>query len=192
MKVYDYIIELKRPGYVVVDMVSRFMLMLSVAVFGYTIYLVHATNWFSIMMASLVTGIVAWWAYCYSQQKKGKMPFYRLGLLIALIGWVALARMNSLPLFYFIASLFFVAVISEKQVKFPRELAFDDAGIIINSLPKKTYPWSAVTNVVLKDRILTVDLKNNKLIQQETESDTTAAEEQEFNEFCRLKLKAKG
>jgi hypothetical protein len=188
MKVYDYIIELKRPNYAVVDMISRFMLMLSIAVFGYTIYLVHATNWLSIMMAVLVAGITAWWLHCYSQQKKGKIPFYRFGLLLAMIGWTSLARMNSLTAFYLIAALYFIAVISEKQVKFPKEIAFDDNGIIINSLPKKSYPWTEVTNVVLKDRMLTVDLKNNKLIQQETESDTSLAEEQEFNEFCRSRL----
>jgi hypothetical protein len=184
MKVYDYIIELKRPNYAVVDTISRFMLMLAIAVFGYTIYLVHATNWLSIMMAVLVAGITAWWLHCYSQQKKGKIPFYRFGLLVAMIGWAALARMNSLPVFYIIASLYFIAVISEKQVKFPREIAFDVDGITINSLPKRSYTWADVTNVVLKDGILTVDLKNNKLIQQQTESDTSPAEEREFNEFC--------
>ena len=190
MKVHDYIIELKRPNYLFVDMVSRLMLMLSIAMFSYTIYLVHAFNWFSIMLALLVTGMMTWWGYTYSDQKKGKMPFYRFGLLLAMIGWAALARLNGVSVFYWIAVLFFIAVISEKQVKFPQEIAFNDEGIIINSLPKKHYSWELVKNVVLKDGILTLDFKNNKLIQKETESDTSAAEEGEFNEFCNSKLDA--
>jgi hypothetical protein len=188
MKVHDYIIELKRPGYLVVDMISRLMLMMSIAVFGYTVYLVRAMNWYSILFAILVVGMLGWWIRSTAQLKKGKIPFYRFGLLLATIGWIVLARTNSITIFYWIAALFFIAVLLEKQVKFPKEIAFNEEGIIINSFPIKSYPWTEVANVVLKDGILTVDFKNNKLIQKETESATSTGEEQEFNEFCKNKL----
>lgn len=183
MKVYDYIIVLRKPSYLLVDLVSRFMLMIALAILGYTVFWIPFT-WFSVYLLALMAGIAGWWIYCTLQANKGKMPFYRLGLLLATIG------IGSLFQVHWITFLYFLAVISEKQVKFPQEIAFDGNGIVINSLPKKNYSWQDVSNVVLKDGILTIDLKNNKLIQKEIESSGTAAEEAEFNEFCRGRLNA--
>ncbi|MEN9685000.1 MAG: hypothetical protein RLZZ28_786, partial [Bacteroidota bacterium] len=87
-----------------------------------------------------------------------------------------------------IALIYFIAAILEKQVKFPQELAFDGEEIIVNSLPKKRYEWQDISNIVLKDGMLTIDFKNNKLIQKEIETPGTIQEEKEFNEFCRLHL----
>jgi hypothetical protein len=49
MKVHDYIIEVKRPSYLVIDLISRLMLMIAIALFGYTIFLLHVrVNWLTI------------------------------------------------------------------------------------------------------------------------------------------------
>lgn len=180
---YDYIIVLRRPNYLLIDLVSRFMLMIAIAILGYTVFWIPFT-WFSMYLLILIAGIAGWWVYCTIQANKGGTPFYRLGLLFATIG------LGSLFQVHWITFLYFLAVVSEKQVKFPQEIAFHDQGIVVNSLPKKRYGWQEISNVVLKDGILTIDLKNNKLIQKEIESTSSAKEEQEFNEFCRARLKA--
>lgn len=186
MKVYDYIIVLKRPDYVLVDLISRLMLLISIAVFGYFVFytLGFGFNRVTVMLTVLIFGIVAWWMFCYFKHKKGEMPFYRLGLLMAAVGWAIISGPSWMTILYFLA------VVSEKQVKFPQEIAFDNEGAVVNSLPKKQYVWAQISNVILKDGILTLDLKNNKLIQKPIESDTSAREELEFNEFCRSKLNA--
>lgn len=194
-KSYDYIIELKKGSSFAVDAVSRLMLMIAIAVFGYTVYLLKASGatlygTTGMLMIILIAGMIGWWIHCTVRHRKGRTAYYRLGLLFATIGWTALARTNGLPIFYWIAAFYFVAVLLEKQVKFPREIAFDNDGMVINSFPQKNFAWKDLSNVVLKDRILTVDFKNNKIIQQETQEDTTAAEEAEFNGFCRSKLTA--
>jgi len=57
---------------------------------------------------------------------------------------------------------------------------------VINSLIKKKYPWSDFNNVMLKDGLLTLDFKDNRLIQKEAiEEDGPDADEDEFNAFCR-------
>lgn len=53
------------------------------------------------------------------------------------------------------------------------------------NFPRKEYSWETFTNVLLKNSILTMDLKNNTLIQLETESNI---DEIEFNEFARQQL----
>lgn len=181
MKVYDFIIVIKTTHHTLVDTVSRMMLLLSIALFGYTIS--HAPiNKYSILLMVLMAGMIAWWIYCYLRQKKGRPVFYRLGLLMATAGWLTLTR------FSWITILFFIAVLLEKQVKFPQEIAFDENGIVFNTLPKKYYPWSAIKNAVLKDGILTIDFASNKLYQKEIDNPGSAGDEQDFNEFCSSKL----
>ncbi|MES2332922.1 MAG: hypothetical protein V4539_25160 [Bacteroidota bacterium] len=189
MKVQDYIIELKRPSYLVIDLISRLMLMIAIAMFSYTIYLIHAVNWFTIVFALLVIGMIGWWVHCTRKQKKEAIVYYRLGLLLATIGWVIGYKNFGGPLW--IPILYFIAVAFEKQVKFPKEIAFNEEGIIINSFPQRSYRWALLSNVVLKDCILTIDFRNNQLIQKETQEDTTVQEEKEFNEFCRKQLLVK-
>jgi hypothetical protein len=49
--------------------------------------------------------------------------------------------------------------------------------------PPKKYQWSLFSNVILKDNILTLDFKNNKLIQAEIE--TKDVNEEAFNTFAK-------
>jgi hypothetical protein len=65
-------------------------------------------------------------------------------------------------------------------------LVFDDR-IVYPSFPKRTIEWKEMKNVVLKDGWLTIDLKNNKIFQNEILSPTS---EIEFNEFCDAQLQA--
>ncbi len=76
----------------------------------------------------------------------------------------------------------------EKQVKFPDEIGFSEETVVINSFPKKKFNWTDIQNVILKDNLLTVDFKNNKLIQKELNEEVSPLIEQEFNEFCRKQL----
>ncbi len=182
MKVYDFIIVLKSNNHRLIDTISRMMLLLSIAIFSYTLSL-GTTLKQTILLSLLIVGMLAWWYRCYQKQKKGETSYYRLGLLMATCGWLILSGYR-----HWITILFFIAVLLEKQVKFPREIAFDEQGLVFNSLPKKRYAWSEISNVVIKDGILTIDFANNKLIQKEIENPGSGKEDQEFNEFCRARL----
>jgi hypothetical protein len=59
---------------------------------------------------------------------------------------------------------------------------------IKRSLFTKQYPWAVLENVVLKDNLLSVDLKNNHLIQLELAAESTSTNEAAFNQFCRQQL----
>ncbi len=182
MKTYDYIIVLKRPNYIWVDLVSRLMLMFSIAVLVYSLSAGGVKNWYGIAFLALVLGEAAWWFISYRKAKNGGIAFYRLGLLLAAIGWILLKA----PVW--IIAPYIIAVLIEKQVKFPQEMAFDDDGLVINSFPKQSFSWKELNNAVLKDGILTIDFKSNKLIQKPIESLASVAIEQEFNEFCKERL----
>ncbi len=48
--------------------------------------------------------------------------------------------------------------------------------------------WSKLNNIVLKDGLLTIDFKNNKIIQAEVTENDGGVNEQEFNSFCNANL----
>ena len=66
---------------------------------------------------------------------------------------------------------------------------FSGEGIRYPSFPVKLIPWKDVDFVVLKDDILTIEMKNNTLMQFTLEKEISAAiNPDEFNNFCREQL----
>ncbi len=64
--------------------------------------------------------------------------------------------------------------------------SFSNENIKLNKLPFTTYEWHALENIVLKDGILTLDFKNNKLAQLNVFK--TDINEIEFNRFAQQQL----
>ena len=58
------------------------------------------------------------------------------------------------------------------------------------TFPAKEYDWNLFNNVILKDNVLTLDFKNDKLIQAEIENQKSI-NEQQFNSFVQSQLKLK-
>lgn len=53
------------------------------------------------------------------------------------------------------------------------------------------FPWTEMENVILKDNLLTIDFKTNKIIQVEVVETAKAVDEFEFNRFCTEQLGSK-
>ncbi len=65
---------------------------------------------------------------------------------------------------------------------------FDSSLIKQKNFPWKKYQWNELSNVILKDNLLTMDFKNNKLMQGEII--TSKINEAEFNAFAKKQLEA--
>ena len=52
----------------------------------------------------------------------------------------------------------------------------------------KTHNWSVLSNVILKDRILTIDFKDDHLLQTEIAPESFDIDEKSFNGFCAKQL----
>ena len=83
-----------------------------------------------------------------------------------------------------ISGIYLIGALFERQVKFPYEIAFDPAGIVINTFPKKHIPWIALQNALIKDDVITIDFKNNKIIQKDINEPVSESVTNEFNAFC--------
>lgn len=175
--VYDYLVTLKKPDYRVADQVSQLMYIFALIVFG--LYYYHypksgaAYLYFS-------TGIILSWIYSIVKKSTGRQAFFRLGLIIGAAGWFIGPQRN-----IWMGLLYTIAGLLEKQVKLPKEIGFSENEISFNTFPKKALKWNEINNALIKDGLITIDLKNNKLFQKEIEGYVTADLEKEFNDFCK-------
>ncbi len=188
VKTYDYIIVLKKKSFELIDNVSSLMLLLALAAFVFDAYatimlrntkLEVSSAWLLLTISALIIG---WWIFCNNQKKRGIIPYFRFALMFAAWGWFVV------PSGQFIAMIYLVACFLEKPVKVPAEIAFDAEEIVFNSFPKKRYGWSVISNVVLKDGLITIDLKDNTLIQKAVDEPVSKEIENEFNAFCKEQL----
>jgi hypothetical protein len=178
-KTYDYIVVLKSRDFKSVDTITLLMLLMAIVVLledAFTPF--SQASAFPISLSALILG---WTAFTFAKRYNGKTAYFRFATLIAAWGLFV-----TLPTSYaWIAAAYVIAAVLEKQIKFPREIAFDEQEIVFNRFPRKYYQWGELNNVVLKDGMLTVDFKNNLLIQKHIDSQVTPQMENEFNRFCR-------
>jgi len=176
MRIFDYIIVCKSPDYKNVDRISQFMYLLGILGFSFGIYKGLFPQ--PALIIAVMSSVVCWWIFCLFQKKRGGIPYYRLGLLFASWGWFLM------PNALIIAGIYLIAALFERQVKFPYEMAFDPTGMVINTFPKKYFPWNAIQNAIIKDDVITIDFNNNKLVQKDINEPVSESVTSEFNQFC--------
>ena len=122
-----------------------------------------------------IAGLLAWNAFLY--YKRDEQIYFSKALLIAGLVW------TRMPYFQWLIFVFVLLAVLEYQAKRDLEIGFSKDHIIFNGLIKKKYQWSQIDHVLLKDGLLTIDFKNNRLFQKEIDSDDNEASEQEFNDW---------
>ena len=85
----------------------------------------------------------------------------------------------------FAALLIFYALIINKLYISPGIMINAEEIIITKMLSKPVYCWNEFNNIILKDNVLTLDFKNNKLLQLNVQESDTKIDENNFNNFCR-------
>ena len=77
-------------------------------------------------------------------------------------------------------SLFGLYLVSKRELK----IIIENDHIVYPAFPKRRLNWNELNNMVLKDGLLTIDFKNNRIIQQYIEETSHTINEKEFNDFC--------
>jgi hypothetical protein len=182
--VYQYVVTLKNTSRKYVDTFSLLILFISVLLFLREQFRSDNIKITYLFGALAIAAIIA--RNIYLQKRQNKTVFYSSALFIAAIAWVTMPYLSWLFLPFALMGLF------EKQAKFPLEVGFSDARIIINALIRRKYNWSDFNNIILKDDLLTMDFKTNRLLQRETIDEEGDAEEDEFNDYCSRQLAKTG
>jgi len=72
----------------------------------------------------------------------------------------------------------------------PLRVRFSHQGIDYPSFPRKNIEWSQVAQVIVKDELLTIDLRSNRLMQHPVEKNSFIDNREiaEFNSHCQQKI----
>lgn len=177
---YPYIIVLKNESARYVNIVGFILCVGSAILFAREMIYRHMIIAPYLAGIIFIAGLLLWNAFLYF--KSDKEIYYSKALLIAGIVW------TRMPYFPWLVMLFAFLALMEYQAKKPQEIGFADDHIMFNRLFRKKISWSAVDNVVLKHGVLTVDFKNNKLLQREIDTGDNEATEEEFNRWAQSRL----
>lgn len=105
-------------------------------------------------------------------------PSFFWTIIFAALCWLIL------PAGFYIGILLFVAALLERQSHIPVEVGINEDGITLNHLPVRFYNWQLIERCMVKDGLLTIDYKSNKLYQRHIASDISDDDEKELNDYC--------
>jgi hypothetical protein len=138
-----------------------------------------------LLSAALIIIVYAIYLWKYKKQKEKSFVFVYI--------FTAIIWITQTPSWYF-ALVLSVLLFIQLKLENDALIIISDDGILIQSLRQSRYEWTAFSNIVLKDGLLTLDYRNNKILQVEPDWLQTIMDkeytelEKEFNDFCRQQL----
>ena len=161
-------------------LVTLLIAILNCAVFIYFKSHVNSegSNFLTLFGASILIGQIGHYLF-YKKRRKPNSILLLIAIVIASICWLFLGMIGFGLLDMSFAFLGFIAF---RKL----ELKFSDEKIEFPSFPKKQYSWNDLDNLILKDGILTIDFRNNNLMQFTlNQTDNEDLNETAFNQFVK-------
>ncbi len=141
-------------------------------------FLIFSQNSFFIR-ALAVSGIIVilliWLLKRKQPNRTGTGDPVNYGYLFLAITWMLFGYIWLVPVLLLLGVLNWIAAK-------PPLVIVSEESIIYPSIPKKVILWNELNNLVLKDNILTIDFKNDKLLQAEIDQ-LGGGSEKDFNLF---------
>ncbi len=158
---------------------SYFRIEMAVVLLHLITFIVFAVSRYpkGIGMSVFGIGIALFYAVLYflNRQRPFRSTLLDLPIYFFALWWFA-AGIYWMGILVFIFSIF--ATLSKQKM----QIIFSDENILYHAFLKRSFNWADISNVVLKDDMLTIDFKNNKIIQQPIEESSFT--EADFNRFC--------
>jgi hypothetical protein len=179
--VQDYLVVLKNPNIQLVERTGWLMAALSILIL--IVQLLASPKSIG-LFATLFVVVVFLISNLNEKRKKKNISFSYL--LIAT--GVGLAFFGDGPN----SNLLFIVIgILERFFLQKKEIGFTKEHITIGGWFPKKHIWPEIDNIVLNGGILTIDFKNNQLLQLDTDDDEDEeydVEDEEFNNYCLTQL----
>jgi len=109
---------------------------------------------------------------------------YNMALVVAMVcfaSWITIG-------YWWIGILFLALSMLGSISSGNKKIKFDSRQIKLSNPFSKIFNWSQLQNVILKDGLLTMDFRNNKLLQTPIINQLSEAETKQFNDFCNQQL----
>lgn len=130
--------------------------------------------------------------FCFTLKNEKRKLYDRFAILISILSCAGI----SITLFYsnysgfwWIAALTILLLFLYKVAQRKLAVIITREKISYPSFPVRTIQWTELNSIILKDGLLTIDFKNNRLIQHYPDKSQLVPDEKEFNEFCKEQLK---
>ncbi len=157
------------------------ILILLLHFFFFIYYLLRTGIGVAVVTGIVVTTVAIFLHFIATQKNKRLHIPASVGFLLLAAVWVMLSNYWFSSIMIILAFLDLISVKKSSVLFFPERIE-------IPSFPKKMIPWNELSNVILKDRILTIDFKNDHLLQSEIAEESFEIDEESFNLFCRQQL----
>jgi len=181
IKVYEIWLENNKAK--LYDRIALYIILINLAIFIY--HGIAATTSIDriipLLCACLVIGSLSLPYFLPKHKLNSGIIFMLLAELIITTYWLIIT-------FWWVAGLMAILCILFFLAKKPLVIKVTLDNIIFPSFPHKIFSWHSLNNVLLKDGIITIDSKNNTLLQLYVDEKKTAVNEKEFNDFCREQL----
>ncbi len=129
-------------------------------------------------------GLVVAGYFYFRRRNKSYDTFSLVMALLYSNFWVK--HVGFFALIAFVLVYFFVLIVQGKKTT----VGIADQGINVTRIFKRTfYSWAQMDNVIMKDNLLTIDMRSNKLIQAEVVEGIDDAAAIKFNGYCEAQLK---
>ncbi|RTL56323.1 MAG: hypothetical protein EKK37_17800 [Sphingobacteriales bacterium] len=183
--VFDYVVTLRNTNRRTIDLINLLLVLIGIVFIAYRIIVFGILGSFipysPVLLLLLLTA-----GYVITRIRKKKFLTPALGLYI--FGWLIILC-TTITIYEKIFGILLIALYYfEETAKSNLEIGFSKNYIQFNNLLSKRYNWSQFSNIILKDNILTLDFKNNRIYQRETIDEESDCDEDEFNAFCREQL----
>lgn len=175
MQVFQLILQSERKQ--AYSWISYLLLLLNIISFTFLSF-ANAKNWLLLPVFALIVLLLL----KLSGKKINSKNLFSIAFIISAISW-AVSR------FYIFAILQLLFMLLEWYSHQKRMITVSPEKISTRFLLKKTIEWSELTNIILKDGLLTIDFKNNKLLQAEIDEENGEIDETLFNLFCKENLR---
>jgi hypothetical protein len=191
--IYQYAVTLRNTSSRYVDRISLWLLLISVVLLLREQFTYFNKIQFVLLACTLLIAGIGTRNFMLQKKHPSLVVYYRLALYIAAFGTLFSAVNNPapsthLPFQAWLSIPLVLLGLLERQAKMPLEIGFTNDVVVINTLFRRYYRWTDFNNIILKDDILTLDFKSNRLLQRETADEEGDAGEDEFNDYCREQL----
>lgn len=181
MKKYEIVLQNKKAK--IYSTISWLIIALNLLLFLYFGIANFAKQFAYALPGTLLLALIFIFDFIVRKKKNNQNRPFIISFIIVVLTWIMMG-------FYLPAAVNLVLFFFQDITR--RKLAISVAveKIIYPSFPKRTILWNELSNLILKDGLLTVDFKNNKIIQQLIEKTEHSVDEKEFNDFCKKQLQS--
>lgn len=155
-------------------LIALIILLVNVSAFAY--FIINNEKRTESLSALAIIAIYILIQWNYIRKKKQEHWFNEFLFFVLAFCWMGIGVYSLVAVCMVVGLLYFLAL--QKL-----EFLFNEVGVTKMNLPKKEYEWNEISNVILKDNMLTLDFKNNKIFQAEIDPSQNI-DEQNFNLSC--------